>query len=41
MFIYATSIEKSREVDLYEIANGDKTSYLKDKENVRDDSRYQ
>ncbi len=40
MFIYATSIEKLREIDLYEIVEGDKTSYLKDKENLRDDSRY-
>lgn len=38
MFLYASSIEKLRELDLYEVAKDDKDNYLKDKENVRDDS---
>lgn len=38
MFLYATTIEKSRELDLYEVAKDDKSNYLKDKENIRDDS---
>lgn len=38
MFMYATTIEKVREIDLYEIVNNDKTSYFKDKENIRDDT---
>lgn len=38
MFLYATTIEKSRELDLYEVAKDDKENYLKDKENIRDDS---
>lgn len=40
MFMYATTISKTREFDLYEVANDDKTAYFKDKENLRDDSRY-
>ncbi len=40
MFMYATTIAKTRELDLYEIASDDKTAYFKDKENLRDDSRY-
>lgn len=38
MFFYISRIEKSRSVNLSEIANDDKTNYLKDKENVREDS---
>lgn len=38
MFMYATTIEKKRELDLYEVVNDDKTSYFKDKENIRDDT---
>ena len=38
MFMYATTIEKARELDLYEVVNDDKTSYFKDKENIRDDT---
>lgn len=38
MFFYATKIEKSREIDLYKIVVDDKENYLKDKENIRDDS---
>lgn len=38
MFIYATSIEKKREINLYEITADDKTSYFKDKENIREDT---
>lgn len=40
MFMYSTTIAKTRELDLYEIANDDKTAYFKDKENLRNDSRY-
>lgn len=40
MFMYATTIVKARELDLYEVTNDDKTAYFKDKENLRDDSRY-
>ncbi len=40
MFMYATTISKVRELNLYDVANDDKTSYFKDKENLRDDSRY-
>ena len=40
MFMYATTISKVRELSLYDVANDDKTSYFKDKENLRDDSRY-
>lgn len=40
MFMYATTIVKAREIDLYEIAADDKTTYFKDKENLRNDSRY-
>lgn len=40
MFMYATTIEKSRELDLYDVANDDKSAYFKDKENLREDSRY-
>lgn len=39
MFMYATTIEKAREFDLYDVAGDDKTAYFKDKENLRDDSR--
>lgn len=38
MYMYATTIEKKRELDLYEVASDDKTEYFKDKENIRDDS---
>lgn len=38
MYMYATTIEKKRELDLYEVATDDKTEYFKDKENIRDDS---
>ena len=40
MFMYATNIAKTRELDLYEVTNNDKISYFKDKENLRNDSRY-
>ncbi len=40
MFMYATTVTKTRELDLYEVASNDKLSYFKDKENLRDDSRY-
>ena len=40
MFMYATTIVKAREIDLYEVAADDKTTYFKDKENLRNDSRY-
>lgn len=40
MFMYATTISKTREINLYEVANDDKISYFKNKENLRDDSRY-
>lgn len=40
MFMYATTIAKTRELDLYEVTNNDKISYFRDKENLRDDSRY-
>ena len=38
MYMYATTISKMRELDLYEVATDDKTEYFKDKENIRDDS---
>lgn len=38
MFFYATKISKSREIDLYQIVVDDKENYLKEKENIRDDS---
>lgn len=38
MFFYATKIEKSREIDLYQIVVDDKENYLKDKPNIQDDS---
>ncbi len=40
MFMYSTTITKARELDLYEVANDDKNSYFKDKENLHNDSRY-
>lgn len=40
MYMYATTIEKKRELDLYEVAFDDKTSYFKNKENIRDDSGF-
>jgi len=41
MFLYASSIEKLRELDLYEVAKDDKDNYLSNKENIRDDSGIQ
>ena len=41
MFLYASSIQKLRELDLYEVAQDDKNNYLKDKENIREDSGVQ
>lgn len=38
MFFYISRIEKPRMLDLYEIASSDKENYLKDKENIREDS---
>lgn len=38
MYMYASTISKARELDLYEVASDDKKNYLKDKENIRDDS---
>lgn len=38
MFMYATTIEKKRELDLCEVASDDKTAYFKDKENLREDT---
>lgn len=38
MFMYATTIEKKRELDLYEVVNDDKTLYFKDKQNIREDT---
>lgn len=38
MFMYATTIEKKRELDLYQIVTDDKATYFKDKENIRDDT---
>lgn len=40
MFMYATTIEKFHDIDLRVIAADDKTLYFKDKENIREDSRY-
>lgn len=40
MFMYATTIEKSHDIDLRTIATDDKTMYFKDKENIREDSRH-
>lgn len=41
MFLYASSFEKLRELDLYEVAQDDKSNYFKDKENIREDSGIQ
>lgn len=38
MFMYATTIEKRRELDLLQVATDDKTSYFNNKENIRDDT---
>lgn len=38
MFFYATKITKSREIDLEKVANDDKEHYLKEKQNIREDS---
>ncbi|MCI8482073.1 MAG: hypothetical protein HFJ27_03145 [Clostridia bacterium] len=38
MFLYATKIAKSRQIDLLQIANNDKANYQKDKANVREAS---
>lgn len=38
MFFYATHISKSRQVDFHQIVTDDKENYLKDKENIREDS---
>ncbi|MBO5479154.1 MAG: hypothetical protein J6A04_05615 [Clostridia bacterium] len=38
MFFYATKISKSREIDLYQIVVDDKENYLKEKQNIQDDS---
>lgn len=38
MFFYASRISKERMVDFYEIVKGDKENYLKDKQNIREDS---
>lgn len=39
MFMYATTIEKSHDIDLYTVATDDKNMYFKDKENICEDSR--
>lgn len=41
MYCYASTIKKQREVNLLDLVNEDKTSYLADKENIRDDSGIQ
>lgn len=38
MYMYASSVEKTRELDLLEIVQDDKTSYIADKENITDDT---
>lgn len=38
MFFYVSRIEKSRMIDLFTVANDDKENYLKDKENIYNDS---
>lgn len=38
MFLYATKIAKSREIDFYQVVNDDKENYLKQKQNTREDS---
>lgn len=38
MYLYGSSVKKTREVDLLDVAMNDKVSYLGDKENIRDDS---
>lgn len=38
LFFYATKIAKSREIDFYQIVNDDKENYLKEKQNIREDS---
>ena len=38
MFFYATRIEKSREINLQQIIEDDKKAYLKDKQNIQNDS---
>jgi hypothetical protein len=38
MFFYATKISKLHDIDFYQIVNDDKENYLKNKENIYDDS---
>lgn len=38
MFFYATKISKSRQIDLSQIVADDKENYLKEKQNIREDS---
>lgn len=38
MYMYASSISKNRELDLLEIVQNDKLSYVSDKENIMDDT---
>lgn len=38
MFLYATKIAKTREIDFYQVVNDDKENYLKDRQNIREDS---
>lgn len=38
MYMYATNINKTREIDLLDIVNDDFSLYLSDKENIRDNS---
>ena len=38
MFLYATKIPKQRELDLYQVVEDDKVSYLKEKQNIREES---
>lgn len=38
MYMYATSIEKTHELDLLEIVKDDKVSYTADKENIAEDT---
>lgn len=38
MYLYASTIAKQRAIDLYGVVEEDKTSYLVDKENIREDT---
>ena len=38
MFLYSTKIPKQRDIDLYQVVEDDKANYLKEKQNIQNDS---